>query len=96
MLIAQELMTVVGVFVGFVSLLIFLVMFFVFVRYFRLWIQAKMTRAGITIFDLLGMTFRKVNPTILTQCKIMAVQAGLDESTGITSMRPKSPATLES
>ena len=32
------------------------------------------------------MTFRKVNPAIITQSKIMAVQAGLDESTtGITS-----------
>jgi uncharacterized protein YqfA (UPF0365 family) len=32
------------------------------------------------------MTFRKVNPSIITRSKIMAVQAGLDEaSTGITS-----------
>ncbi len=62
-----------------------LVIFAIFARYFRFWIQSVTTGAGITIFDLLGMTFRKVNPAIITRCKIMAVQAGLDESTGITS-----------
>ena len=85
MLIAQEIAAVVGIFIAFVAIIVFLIMFFVFMRYFRLWIQAKMTRAKITIWDLLGMTFRKVNPSIITQSKIMAVQAGLDESTGITA-----------
>jgi uncharacterized protein YqfA (UPF0365 family) len=86
MLIAQEVTAVIGIFVALVALVIILIMFFVFMRYFRFWIQAKMTRASITIWDLLGMTFRKVNPSIITQSKIMAVQAGLDEqSTGITS-----------
>jgi uncharacterized protein YqfA (UPF0365 family) len=31
------------------------------------------------------MTFRKVNPTVIVRSKIMAVQAGLGEDTGITS-----------
>ena len=57
----------------------------VFTRYFRLWIQCITTRAQIGILDLLGMTFRKVNPTIIVRSKIMAVQAGLEDSTGITS-----------
>ncbi len=86
MLIAQANATeVFGIFMGFVALIIGLVVFFVFARFFRLWIQSVMTGAGIRMFDLLGMTFRKVNPAIITQTKIMAVQAGLDESTGITS-----------
>ncbi len=57
----------------------------VFARYFRLWIQSITTGARIGIFDLLGMTFRKVNPTVIVRSKIMAVQAGLDDETGITS-----------
>jgi uncharacterized protein YqfA (UPF0365 family) len=57
----------------------------VFARYFRFWIQSVTTGAGIGIFDLVGMTFRKVNPTIIVRSKIMAVQAGLGEETGITS-----------
>ncbi len=31
------------------------------------------------------MTFRKVNPTVIVRSKIMAVQAGLGEDTGVTS-----------
>jgi uncharacterized protein YqfA (UPF0365 family) len=54
-----------------------LVAFAVFASYFRLWIQAALTRAGITIWDLLGMTFRKVNAAVIVRSKIMAVMAGL-------------------
>ncbi|HEX3727491.1 MAG TPA: flotillin-like protein FloA [Pirellulales bacterium] len=57
----------------------------VFARYFRLWIQSITTGARISIFDLLGMTFRKVNPTVIVRSKIMAVQAGLTDEMGITS-----------
>ena len=77
--------TFVGIVAAVVIFIIFLILFFVFMRFFRLWIQAKTTGARITIFDLVGMTFRKVNPTIITQSKIMAVQAGIDESGGMTS-----------
>ncbi len=62
-----------------------LIVFAVLARYFRLWIQSVTTGAGIGIFDLLGMTFRKVNPTVIVRSKIMAVQAGLTEEMGITS-----------
>lgn len=74
-----------GVIAGVISLLFFLVIFGIFAYYFRLWIQSVLTGAGITIFDLLGMTFRKVPPAVIVQSKIMAVQAGLDESSGLTS-----------
>jgi uncharacterized protein YqfA (UPF0365 family) len=57
----------------------------VFVRYFRYWIQSKTTGAGIGIFDLLGMTFRKVDPKVIVRAKVMAVQAGLGDPEGITS-----------
>jgi uncharacterized protein YqfA (UPF0365 family) len=57
----------------------------VFARYFRLWIQSATTGAGIGIFDLLRMTFRKVNPAVILRSKIMAVQAGLVDEAGITT-----------
>lgn len=57
----------------------------VFAQFFWLWIQSKTTGAGITIWDLIGMKFRKVNPNVIVRSKIMAVQAGLGEETGITS-----------
>ena len=64
--------------VGFVVLL-FVILFAVLIRFFPLWIQSLMAGAGIGPLDLLGMTFRKVNPETILRSKIMAVQAGLDE-----------------
>ena len=80
-----EASTIFWIVVVFAFIIFALVVLAIFARYFRLWIQAVTTRAKIGILDLLGMTFRKVNPTIITRSKVMAVQAGLDDSTGITS-----------
>ncbi len=76
-------MIIIGVTV--VILVILLVIFSVLARYFRLWIQSVLTNAGISIWDLLGMTFRKVNPAVIVRSKIMAVQAGITEDMGVTS-----------
>ena len=54
-------------------------------RFARLWIQSVTTGAGIGIFDLLRMTFRKVNPTVIVRSKIMAVKAGLTDDEGVTT-----------
>jgi uncharacterized protein YqfA (UPF0365 family) len=54
-------------------------------KYFKLWIQAKMTLANVTIWELVGMSFRKVNPNIMVRSKIMAYQAGLSEKDGMTT-----------
>jgi uncharacterized protein YqfA (UPF0365 family) len=62
-----------------------LVFFAIFARYCRLWIQSFATGAGIGFLDLLRMTFRKVNPTVIVRSKIMAVQAGLYDSEGVTT-----------
>ena len=67
------------------ALIIGLVFIAIFARYFRLYIQSVTTGAGIGIFDLLRMTFRKVNPTVITRSKIMAVQAGIYDSEGLTT-----------
>lgn len=52
---------------------------FIFSRYFGLWIQSQLTRANITLFNLIGMTFRKVNSRTIVRSKIMATQAGLSD-----------------
>lgn len=56
-----------------------LIIFAIFARYFSLWIQCKMTRAGISMLNLIMMSIRRVNPTIIVRSKIMAVQAGLTD-----------------
>ena len=62
-----------------------LVAFIFFAKYFNLWIQAKMTGANVGIFELVGMSLRKVNPNIMVRSKIMAIQAGLAEKDGVTT-----------
>ena len=56
-----------------------------FAKYFNLWIQAKMTDAHISLFDLVGMSLRRVDPNIIVRSKIMAFQAGLSEKDGVTT-----------
>ncbi len=62
-----------------ILILLVLVVLAIFMSYFRWWIQSVLTGAGITFWDLLGMTFRKVNPKIIVPSKIMATQAGIDD-----------------
>lgn len=62
-----------------VILIGFLIFAAIFAQYFRLWIQSLLTNADITIWDLIGMTFRKVNATTIVKTKIMATQAGIGE-----------------
>jgi uncharacterized protein YqfA (UPF0365 family) len=78
MLLAQDAATVVYLVVAFGALVFLLIVFAIFASYFRWWIQSFLTGAGVTIWDLLGMTFRKVNAAVIVKSKIMAVTAGLD------------------
>lgn len=71
--------------VGSILLIFLLVVLVIFSRYFSLLLQSWTTGAGVGIFDLLRMTFRKVNPSLITRSKIMAVQAGLHDDEGITT-----------
>ena len=67
--------------IGFVILLL-LVFLFLFGKYFKLWLRAYSTKAKIGPFSLIVMSLRKVNPNVIVDTKIMAVQAGL---TGIST-----------
>ena len=69
----------------FIILIVLLIVMAIFAKYFRLWIQSVTTGAGIGIWDLIGMSFRKVRPEVIVRSKIMAVQAGLGEESGMTS-----------
>jgi uncharacterized protein YqfA (UPF0365 family) len=81
----ENLGAIIAVVAAVVVLFVLLIIVAVFANYFRLWIQSFLTGAGISIWDLIGMTFRKVNKDVIVKSKIMAVQAGLDEEQGLTS-----------
>ena len=86
-LFAQEIPggTLVAIVVVVIAMIIALVILAIFFRFFKLWIQSVLTGAGITLWDLIGMTLRKVRADVIVRSKIMAVQAGLDQSSGLTS-----------
>ncbi|MFM8726042.1 MAG: flotillin-like protein FloA [Planctomycetaceae bacterium] len=62
-----------------IVLLLFVLVFLgICAQFASLWLQCKMTRAGIGLGDLVFMQFRRVNPALIVRSKIMAVQAGLN------------------
>jgi uncharacterized protein YqfA (UPF0365 family) len=61
-------------------LMLVVVVLIVAAAYGKLWLQAYMSRADVSIFSLIGMGFRQVNPRLIVTAKVMAVQAGLDIS----------------
>ncbi|MCA9061998.1 MAG: flotillin-like protein FloA [Planctomycetaceae bacterium] len=61
-----------------VFILLFGVVFLaVFAQFASLWLQCKVTSAGVSLANLITMRFRRVNPSVIVRSKIMAVQSGL-------------------
>lgn len=61
---------------GFIALIV-LIFLGLFARYAKLWLRAYVTKAAIGPLSLVFMSLRKVNPQVIVDSKIMAVQAGL-------------------
>jgi uncharacterized protein YqfA (UPF0365 family) len=60
---------------------IVLVILLVIAQFFRLWLQAYMSNAGVTFYDLIGMRLRKVKLTTIVFAKIQLVKAGIHDMT---------------
>lgn len=76
-----EFWSTVGVIALVIGGLLFLVFLLIFSRYIGLWVRAFTSGAKIGPLNLVVMSLRKVNPQIIVDTKIMAVQAGLDAIT---------------
>jgi len=61
-----------------IAALVFLLMV---IKFFRLWLQAKLSRADVRFSELIGMWLRKVDIRTIVIGKITAVQAGLTLTT---------------
>ncbi|MFZ5829626.1 MAG: flotillin-like protein FloA [Planctomycetota bacterium] len=57
--------------------------------YGGIWFQAYMSNANVSLWSLVGMSFRRVSSRVIVQAKIMAMQAGIgrERDTGITTRR---------
>ncbi|MSR75002.1 MAG: UPF0365 family protein [Planctomycetes bacterium] len=61
---------------------LFLLLLLVFLlRYLALYVRALFSRAEISMFELIGMSLRKVDAQLIVQSKIRVVQSGLKIST---------------
>ncbi|MCC7475887.1 MAG: flotillin-like protein FloA [Pirellulales bacterium] len=69
----------------FMAFVVVLVMF----SYGKLWVQAFVSNARVSLWSLIGMSLRQVHARTIVEAKIMAMQAGVgtDPQTGITTRR---------
>jgi uncharacterized protein YqfA (UPF0365 family) len=58
-----------------------MVFFLLFLKFFRLWLQAKLSRTDVKFSELIGMWLRKVDTRTIVLSKITAIQAGLSLTT---------------
>jgi uncharacterized protein YqfA (UPF0365 family) len=62
-------------------LLLLLLLSIIFLKFLSLWIQAYMSKTPVSLFGLVGMQLRKVNPTVIVRGMISATQAGVPLAT---------------
>ena len=58
-------------------LILLLVLVIILLKFVNLWVQAFMSKTPISLFQLVGMWLRKVNPTVIVRSMISATQAGV-------------------
>jgi len=78
---ADNPMRVFGMAMMVILVLAVVVFFLLFLKFFRLWLQAKLSRADVKFSELIGMWLRKVNSRTIVLSKITAIQAGLQLTT---------------
>ncbi|MGB0716427.1 MAG: flotillin-like protein FloA [Phycisphaerae bacterium] len=59
--------------------IIALVFVFIVAQFFRLWLRAYFSNAGVSLFDLIGMRLRDVDPKTIVDAKVQLVKAGLHD-----------------
>jgi uncharacterized protein YqfA (UPF0365 family) len=72
---------IVGMALLVIVILVGLVFLLLFLKFFRLWLQAKLSRADVKFSELIGMWLRKVDTITIVRSKITAIQAGLKLTT---------------
>ena len=78
---AQGGMRAVGIIAGIVLIIVLLLFVLLIANFFKLWLQAWLSRANVKFSELIGMALRKVNYRSIVLSKITAIQAGLELTT---------------
>ncbi len=61
--------------------LIAVILFFMMLRYISLWFQAFVSGAPISLFNIIGISLRKIPPRIIVSARITSFKAGLKQIT---------------
>jgi uncharacterized protein YqfA (UPF0365 family) len=81
MLAAADPLRVVGVTLLVIVIIGAVAFFLLMLKFFRLWLQAKLSRADVKFSELIGMWLRRVDSRTIVLSKITAIQAGLTLTT---------------
>jgi uncharacterized protein YqfA (UPF0365 family) len=81
MLAAADPLRVVGVTLLVIVIIGAVALFLLMLKFFRVWLQAKLSRADVKFSELIGMWLRRVDSRTIVLSKITAIQAGLTLTT---------------
>lgn len=70
-------LSTVGYLLIFALAIIFLIFFFIIAKYVKLWFQAFVSGTPINLFNIVGMTLRKIPAQIIVNARINSFKAGL-------------------
>ena len=73
--------------VGGFALLVVLVLLLIVAQYGKVWFQAYMSKADVTLISMVAMGFMRINQRVIVDAKIRARQAGLNIDNDITTRR---------
>ena len=68
-----------GLAIAVVGGVVLLVIFSVIAQFFRLWLQAYMSNAEVSMFDLIGMRLRRVDANTIVIAKIQLIKAAIHD-----------------
>ena len=66
-----------------IAAIIALVLLAFIAKFFSLWLQALFSKAGVSIFQLIGMRLRKVPPQTIVDARILSCKAGIPVDTNL-------------
>jgi uncharacterized protein YqfA (UPF0365 family) len=66
-----------------IAAIVVLVLLAFIAKFFSLWLQALFSKAGVSIFQLIGMRLRKVPPQIIVEARILSCKAGIPVDTNL-------------
>ena len=75
-----------------IAAIVVLVLLAFIAKFFSLWLQALFSKAGVSIFQLIGMRLRKVPPQTIVEARILSCKAGIPVDTNLLEARAREQA----